>query len=289
MIKFAKNFYQIGSKRLPFQSPAITYAFSRQAKTGFQSTSQSSTTQETKKKAFVPQGPSVEEMIQKDLSLNEYMSKIYKTTGLSIGSCLGLAYLISNTALLTNIRFLISGGLGLGIGGTLAFYWIPPIKSEKVWENPFSRKLAFSAIIAGSGMLLAPWTAFANNVINPTIVPAAAALSFLVMGGSSLYALKKPLGQFKTLESALMGGIFELLGINFISLMVSLAIGPNIFSLACSRVDTYFRLALFTAFQAYDTHSAIEEFKKGNYDLEHVIYFLNVFRRMIQILARLRK
>ena len=197
MIKFALKIYRICSKKLRSKPSPINNAFSQSAKSGHQSISQDSTTQKTPR----PAKGTVEEMIQKDFTLNEYMNKIYKTTGLSVSSSLGLAYLISNSALVGNTPFLLWGGFGLGIGGILAFYMIPPIKHGKVWENPLSRKLAFSSIIASSGILLAPWVSILNIILNPTIIPTVAALSLLVMGELSLYVLIQSLSQFYILTS----------------------------------------------------------------------------------------
>jgi FtsH-binding integral membrane protein len=250
----------------------------------------------------IPKGPTAEDVIKKDASLNAFMIKIYKTTGLSISASLGISYMLANSLLVYSHPFaLLFGGMGASFAGIIAFNMIAPIiKREKIpggqliekWENPFSRQMAFASIIAGSGAMLSP---FLSSILamNPGLIPMAIGLSVLVMGGSSLYALRKPLGEFKTWESTLTGGIVGLIGMNILSIIASMMIGPNVFSYACSKVDLYVGLGLFTAFQAYDTQKAVEDFRRGYYDhLTHVIQFFlnfkNLFIRILQILSRNR-
>jgi len=228
------------------------------------------------------------------------MSRIYRTTGLSIAGSLGLSYIVAATSATVALNPFLTmfGGLALSIGGIVAINRIPPeIVVEKnaqnqmveKWTNPLNRKLAFSAIIAGSGIMIAP---FIRGLlfVNPGIIPMAAGLSLLTMGGASLYAMYKPLGHFKAWESTLYGGLIGLIGMNVFSLILTAMIGPNVFSIACSRVDMYVGLGLFSAFQALDTHLAVEAYKQGNYDhLMHVVNFFlnfkNIFIRIATILG----
>jgi len=231
------------------------------------------------------------------------MSKIYRTTGLSIAGSLGLSYMLATTStVITASPFLaLFGGFAATIGGIIAMNRIPPeivleegkpgVLVEK-WKNPLSRQIAFTSIIAGSGVMLTP---FMQSIImvNPAIIPMAAGLSLFTMGGASLYAMSKPLGQFKAWESTLYSTLMGLIGMNVLSLILFATIGPNVFSLACGRIDLYLGLGLFTAFQAFDTHKAVQAFKEGNYDhLMHVVNFFlnfkNIFIRIAAILAHTR-
>jgi len=191
------------------------------------------------------------------------------------------------------------GGFGASLAGIIAFNKISPIiKREKIiggqliekWENPLSRKMAFASIIAGSGAVLAPFLS-SMLIMNPGIIPMAIGLTTLIMGGSSIYALKKPLGEFKTWEATLTGGLVGLIGMNILSIASAMIFGPNVFSYACSKVDLYIGLGLFTAFQAFDTQQAVEEFRRGRYDhLQHVIqFFLNFKNLLIRILTILSR
>jgi len=305
---------QLFASKTPFQAALLQKSFSRnfnRPSAHRPSTHATSSTHHTED-AFYPRegivtpppsGPNVNTIIESDINLNKFMSKIYRTTGLSIASSLGISYMLAaSTAAVSMSPFVtIFGGLAMSIGGIVAMSRIQPqITLEKgakgqmieKWTNPPSRLAAFSAVIAGSGIMLSP---FMQSLlfINPGIIPMAAGLSIMTMGGASLYAMYKPLGQFKSWESTLYGGLVGLIGMNVLSLLTTAIIGPNIFSLACSRVDMYIGLGLFTAFQAVDTQIAVQAYKDGNYDhLQHVINFFlnfkNIFVRIASILAQIR-
>jgi len=293
-----KNFQQI-AKGVRFAGQIPTYSFAQARKTneGYVKTPLEPEQEKILRDTAIPKGPKVEEVLAKDASLNSFMVKIYSRTGLSVAASLGLSHFIAKSSLVFYHPFaLMFGGLGLSIGGIVFFNMIAPIiKRDYVagtlvekWENPLTRKLAFASIIAGSGMAIAPLLA---SIANPGIIPLAIGLSFGVMGGSTLYALKKPLGHFKTWESTLVGALFGLVGINIVSLLTTAIIGPNVFSYTARGFDLWVGLGLFSAFQAYDTHTAIEAFRHGNYDhLQHVIQFFlnfkNLFIRIVQLLTR---
>jgi len=153
-------------------------------------------------------------------------------------------------------------------------------------ENPPSRLLAFAAIIGGNTIALTPLVTM-MNVVSPTIVPAAAAAALMIMGGSSLYAMKQPVGKFSAWRSGLFGGLIGLLGMNLMSMLSYAVWGPNFFTLMAMRLDTYFGIGLFTALQIFDTHQAIEDYQAGNTDhLRHTINFYLNFANLFIRLAR---
>jgi FtsH-binding integral membrane protein len=288
--------------KAPLQTAFIQRSFARNPKSHRYPSNTSHEIQETYQPNDVatPTGPPVDKIIREDTNLNKFMSKIYRTTGLSIAGSLSLSYLLatSSVAIASSPSLAIFGGLACTIGGIVAMNRIPPeIVLEKIgtdkmvekWKNPLSRQIAFSSIIAGSGIMVTPLIQFLLAT-NPGIIPMAAGLSLLTMGGASLYAMAKPLGQFKTWESTLYSSLIGLVGMNIMSLLLFATIGPNVFSLACGKIDMYIGLGLFTAFQAYDTHVAVQAFKEGNYDhLMHVVNFFlnfkNIFIRIAEILS----
>jgi len=71
--------------------------------------------------------------------------------------------------------------------------------------------VCFAGIIGGVGVSLAPMMGYLN-MINPMVIPTAAAVSSLVMMGSSLYALKQKHGSFSSWSSSLYGGLIALIG-----------------------------------------------------------------------------
>lgn len=184
------------------------------------------------------------------------MNKIYRTTGFSIAGYLGTSYMLAFTPLMYSPMGCVIGGLVASIGGIVAFNRIPmQITTQKIqgghtiekWENPASRKLAFSSIVAGSGLASAPFMA-ALIATSPGTIPVAACSALMVMGGASAYSMYKPLGSFKTWESALWGGLIGIVGMNLAGLGAGLMFGPNAFTMACHSVSLYAGLGLFTAF-----------------------------------------
>jgi FtsH-binding integral membrane protein len=78
---------------------------------------------------------------------------------------------------------------------------------------------------------------------------------------------------------------------NLMSILVFSMFGPNVFSYACTRIDLYLGIALFSAFQAYDTQFAVEAYKNGQFDhlsqvLKFFLNFSNLFVRVLQALGR---
>jgi len=290
------------ASKAPFQAALLQRSFSRH----FDKTNTNNVPPYTGEKAgetfkpIPPTGPNVDQIIREDINLNKFMTKIYTTTGLSIVGFLGVssALAVSTASIAMSPFITMFGGLAISIGGIIAMNRIPPqlviekgTKGQVVEKlvNPFSRKVAFSSIIAGSGIMVSP---FMQGLIltNPAIIPMAAGLSIMTMGGSSLYAMYKPLGQFRTWEATLYSGLIGLIGMNVASMITFAVIGPNVFSLACGKIDMYLGLALFTAFQAMDTQMAVQAYKDGNHDhLIHVVNFFlnfkNIFIRIASILG----
>jgi len=246
------------------------------------------------------EGPRVEKIVEEDTTLNKFMMRIYKTTGLSIFASLGTSYWIASMSpfVVFHPFMMLFGGLFMSLGGISYFRSISPTiiqveengKQIVKWINPLSRQLVFSAIIIGSGLSLTPLLAVLND---PSMILLAMGLSITMMGGSSLYALKKPLGEFKAWEATLAGGLFGILGMNLLSILLFSVMGPNFFSYTCSKLDLYLGIMLFSSFQAYDTHFAVEEFRRGQYDhlsivIKFFLNFSNLFVRVLQVLSRYR-
>jgi len=299
MLTSSKRFFSLVLKNqyLRLQAPALSRAFSQ-----FDDKNKTKERRDTSYPATstriepMSEGPTPEDYVRMVPSLSDFMVKIYRTTGLTIGSYLGVSYLLSGTALaVTNPGAMVVGGLVASLGGIFAFNAIPQVIKEKTLENgkifqsvenPPSRLLAFAAIIGGNTIALTPLVTM-MNVVSPTIVPAAAAAALMIMGGSSLYAMKQPVGKFSAWRSGLFGGLIGLLGMNLMSMLSYAVWGPNFFTLMAMRLDTYFGIGLFTALQIFDTHQAIEDYQAGNTDhLRHTINFYLNFANLFIRLAR---
>jgi len=236
-----------------------------------------------------------DDIVKEDIGLNKFLAKIYGVTGLSFASSLGLSYALAVSTIAIPTYPALFGGLAVSIAANYALYKIKPEihyekglegKIKEIWINPLSRKIAFCSLIGGISVMTTPATQFVLGFC-PVILPLAAGLSIMMMGGSSLYALNKPLGHFKPWKGVLYGGLFTLVGMNLMSVLLTASIGPNFFSMACSTVYPYFGLALFSGLQAYDTHQAIKDYKAGKYDyLEHAAnFFLNIKNMFVELMS----
>ena len=145
MLKTSKNFLQfpLKTKKILFSAPKINYGFSDHKffKNNSEKKKQNSdmnqenvpfTHQNVHQKIIFDQ-PTGEQLIQQNVSLAEYLLKIYKTTGLAIGSYIGTGYLLSGSPLaLAHPGFLIFGGLALSIGGIFKFNSIPQVVVQRI-------------------------------------------------------------------------------------------------------------------------------------------------------------
>lgn len=304
MLTTAKTFLSSSFKKLPFSAPVANYAFSQRYDQGRgtgMNNDQFQDAQQQQQSYAKPTGPTADELVSQDKNLNSFLGRVYKTTGLSVGSYLLGGYFLASTPIVFNPGLCVIGGLVSSIAGIYYFNKIPPVITQEKgprgqmvekWVNPSNRKFAFASIITGSTVATAPFMGYLA-MASPGTIPVAAGSALMVMGGASLYAMKKPIGQFKLWESTLTGGLFALIGMNIASLVTGMIIGPNAFSYACHQIDLYAGLALFSAFQAYDTHLAIEDYQQGSNDhLQHTINFflnfINLFRRIAEILMRAR-
>lgn len=232
------------------------------------------------------------------LAVNTYMRDIYLTSLFSFGGSLAGAQLLSMTQLGLYTPAAMVGAL-VSFGSLIGFSFSAPTfkrmvdvsgNEKLVAINSQRRKLFFGGVVAGSAFALAPALAIAN-AFNAAIVPAALVCSLGIFVGSSLYAIRQPLGKFKSWGGPLYGALFSLIILQLAGLGASFMMGPNAFSSVIFTVKPYFTIGLFTAFQAYDTQNALQEYNDGRVDvLNHAMeYFLNLknlFISFLQIFTR---
>lgn len=243
--------------------------------------------------------PTMNQVIKEDQNLNKFMAKIYKTTGISFASSLGIASALAVSLPMTSVMAsgLLFGGLMTSLTGICAFCMYPSDKVKERLPNgrivrtpvsPWIRKIAYSTLVVGSGISLSPLIKVAM-LMNPAYIPMAAGMSVFTMVGATLYAKYKPLGSFKAWQAPLYGSLLGLLSVNIISFLLHVIIGPNPLSYAWFCTEMYVGLGLFTMFQMHDTHQAVEAFKNGKYDhLEHAMeFFLNIKNLFVRFLMAL--
>ena len=250
-------------------------------------------------KTKTPIEPLARDLIKQDVNLAQFLFKCYQITGFSIGSFFAGSFILSTTplAFASPLTLILGGAIG-SIGGIFGVYMTPQgIKKNELQNGKFAdlnydpllRKLFYGTFIASSTIMTLPFM-MKLMILSPAIIPASALISSLVMAGSSIYALSKPQGAFKSWEAGLYGGLLALIGMNLTSLLATMMIGPNIFSMICYRLDTYIGLGLFTAYQIYDTQRAIDEYQNGNIDyltnsMQFYLNFLGIFRRIASIIS----
>jgi hypothetical protein len=285
MLKSARSLFQLTAKRIPqYKTPLLAYSFSNLKKYN------------DDKHLDIPTS---EHLIQNDLALSSYVLKVYRTTGISVGTFLGGSYLLSTTAAAMSFASpLMWGGLATSLLSIIGFYFTPQTITEKqgldgqivkTIEDSYLRKMFYAGIIGGSTLSMAPFVGY-MNFISPNIIPIAAVASMAVMGGSSLYAIKQKQGSFTAWRSALFGGLLGLVGLQIVSGLTFMAIGPNMFTMMATRFDTIAGLGLFTAFQMFDTQEVITEYSEGkrdhlNHSINFFLNFINFFRRAAEVVA----
>lgn len=195
---------------------------------------------------------------------NQFIQRVYKTTGISITGALAISQLAMSMHL--PMGFALGGAL-MTLGGFIgASRMAPKIVYENVngqevlrSENSTGRLALFSLGVAGLGLSSFPLFAYAN-AINPAILPISIGLSSMIFGGASLYAYTRKEGSLLGMQGALYSGLLGLIGIQVAGLLSSFIMGPNLFSMMCFRADTFLGVGLFSALVAYDTHVAIQAY-----------------------------
>jgi len=94
-------------------------------------------------------------------------------------------------------------------------------------------------------------------MINPAILPTSILISTAIFGSASAYAYTRPKDSLIGWGSSLYAGVFGLIGIQVVGMLTSMIMGPNMFTFALHRFDTFAGIGLFSALVAYDTHVAL--------------------------------
>lgn len=240
------------------------------------------------------------EMINKNRGLNNFMLKTLSHTGLGVGSTLIVATVLSYSPELTGHYPIMMGcGLLTAIGGCFGLcstkYLVHTKKfidkdtnetcEELYSENTFQRSLAYTAIIGGTNLSVAPLLAIAN--IQGLLLPTTFS-TILVFSGAMHYAYNCDPKSLGPIGPALNGCLIALIGSGFTGLASTLMFGPNIFSIFMHNINVYAGIPLFTAFIAYDINQAILMYNDRNpdhYGCSVILYldFINLLTRIVEI------
>ena len=157
-------------------------------------------------------------------------------------------------------------------------------------ENSMLRLAVYGLGVAGLGLSASPLFHMAN-MIDPSILPTAIALTCGIFGGASLAAFSMPKDKMIGYGRVLFGSLLGLIGMQLIGLGSLYFVGPNALASLFFSVHNYLGIALFTAFTAYDTHLAIKMYETGNPDhigvsIQFLLDFWNLLVNIISLMSR---
>jgi len=233
--------------------------------------------------------------VQSDLGLSRFLMRVYATAGVGMGAGLGTATLLSQ---LGPSLWMLGGGFVVAMGSILALYRLLPVYTEReslykgivlrerVLDGPPGRYLAYGALCAGMGAVIAPMVAM-TAAVSPTILPVATCLSVATMGGASLFAYLRPEGSLLSWGAPLSGALTGFVGLGLLSLGSQLLFGANVFSDVWMHVDTIGGIGLFSALTAYETHLSVQAYRSGQPD--HVECATSLYLNFINLLIRIMK
>jgi FtsH-binding integral membrane protein len=219
-------------------------------------------------------------------SLQTYFKKVGFTSGKLLGTSLvsgittiGAASVLSNYVMLSP---LMCGSLWFGavIAGFYNAYQIS--NTSKTNEQ----RLLNAYLLHGCmGITIAP-----SLFIFSQFIPHALILSSALTMGPITAALTMKKGSMLKYGPALYTGLWGLIGIGAMSIVAPL-LGFNSFGLAMHSIDMVGGVALFSAYNAYDTHVLIKDFEEGREDhIGHAVNYslnaINIFIRILEIIAK---
>jgi FtsH-binding integral membrane protein len=137
---------------------------------------------------------------------------------------------------------------------------------------------------------------FAGIMISPSLVlfhqfiPHALITASALIAGPIAASFLMPKGSLIRFGPALGTALIGLVGVGFTSICSSL-LGFSSFGMSLHNIDLYGGVALFSIYNAYDTHMMISDYEKGdrNYVQHSVNYSLNalnIFIRLLEIMSK---
>ena len=237
--------------------------------------------------------------ISKNVGLSRFLTRTYNTTGISIAAALGVGYMASLAPImLVNPLVPVLGG---GITAMISFIAVFRMKYNVVEdpqqvggglraENSLMRVGIYGLGVCALGLSGAPLFAMAN-MIDPSILPSAIAITSAIFGGASLAAYSMPKDKMIGYGRVLTGSLIGLIALQLVGLGSLYFVGPNVLSALLFSVQNYLGIALFTGFIAYDTHLGIKMYEQGIPDhlgvsIQFLLDFWNILIDIISIMSR---
>lgn len=226
---------------------------------------------------------SVGAIVYSDAGLSRYMARVHVTAAAAFGGSLlassALGWALPMAAIMTHYPWYLLGGSFLGAMGSLTWFE-KAAKTVKIThepgkagtaeegkmvpvftcENSTSRQAAFASFLGANALMLSPIVDMAN-AINPLMIPAAAGLTAVVMGGASAYSYRAKPENLEGWRAPLFGGLVGVATLQLAGLGSLFLIGPNPFAAMVHTWQPYVGIALFSALTAFDTYDAVACYK----------------------------
>ena len=237
--------------------------------------------------------------IAENIGMNQFLMRVYNTTGLSILGALGSSFIFMSMPLVVaNFGTCALLSMGMTLGGLIGASYMKPtnvvenvngVEILKTVNSPLRIGL-YSMGILGLGLGASPLFMMAQ-AISPAIMPTALGITTAIFGGASLVAYAMPKDKMLGYGGVLGGSLLGLIGLQVVGLLATLAIGPNPLSTFLFTADNYIGIGLFSAFIAYDTHLAIKMYEMKEADhlgmaIQFLLDFWNILIRVVSILSR---
>jgi FtsH-binding integral membrane protein len=242
---------------------------------------------------------SVHRSISTYTGMQKFLSRVYGTTCLSIATTLGLAQGLSHFGVALEHPLECFGiGIVASFGGLAGImykkYRIVHDSDGIRSENSPARMLSYGSFVTGMSLTLAPMVQICNE-FSPTILPIATGLSIFTMAGASMFAYSRPADSLLVYKAPLMGALMGLVGVSASALVGGWIFGYNNLAIQLlHNVDLYGGILLFTGFTAYDTHRAIDMYKRNDPDhlgvaTDMYLNFMNLMIRIMEITAKMQQ
>lgn len=272
---------------LPLRSLPTRFSFSQENKKD-QTTSQNLTYEQIK----------TSQAIAKNIGMNQFLMRVYNTTGLSILGALGSSYMFMSMPLvLANFGTCSLLSMAMTLGGFIGASYMNPtnvvenkngVEIFKTVNSPLRMGL-YGMGVLGLGLGATPLFLMAS-AISPTIMPTALGITTAIFGGASMIAYAMPKDKMLGFGSVLGGSLLGLIGLQLVGILSTLIMGPNPFSSFLFSANNYIGIGLFSVLIAYDTHIAIKMYEMREADhlgmaVQFLLDFWNILIRIVSIFS----
>lgn len=228
--------------------------------------------------------------------MNQFLMRVYNTTGLSILGALGSSFMfMSMPIVLANLGMAsLMGGI-MTLGGFRGASYMQP---KNVIDNSTGVEIfktvnsnlrlgLYGMGVLGLGLGAAPLFLVAQAV-SSSILPTAIGITTAIFGGASLIAYNMPKDKMLSYGRLFGGSLMGLIGLQIVGLISAAFMGPNPLSSLLFSANNYLGIGLFSALIAYDTHVAIKMYEMKEADhlgmaVQFLLDFWNILVRIVSI------